>query len=314
MKNKNIVLDTIPPQFTYTWGEEINKSHYKLTINYDKNKLVSTREAYGQALKKLGTTDPYNHIIGLDCDVKNSTMSEYYEKSHPEKFINCYIAEQNMVSVALGVARRNKIPFCSTFAAFYTRAFDQIRMGAISFGNVKFFGSHSGVNIGADGPSQMALEDLSMFRTVPNSLVFYPSDAVSTEKAVEIAANFRGIVYIKGGRNNHPVIYDNNEEFSIKQSKVIRSSQNDVCTVVSAGATLFECLKLHDTLAKEGISIRVVDIFCVKPIDDKLLIKCAKETNGLVFVVEDHYPEGGIGGINIINILFRGCNPCFEIN
>lgn len=149
---------TINPKFEYKWGEDVNKSSYKLTLNYDKSKQVSTREAYGQALKKLGALDTNNHIIALDCDVKNSTMSEYYEKAYPNKFINCFIAEQNMVSLALGVSKRNKIPFCSTFGAFYSRAYDHIRMAAISFANVKFYGSHSGVHIGPDGPSQMALE------------------------------------------------------------------------------------------------------------------------------------------------------------
>lgn len=146
------------PKFQHKWAEEVTNANYKLTLNYDKSKQVSTREAYGQALKKLGALDKQDHVIALDCDVKNSTMSEYYEKEHPHKFINCFIAEQNMVSLALGVSKRNKIPFCSTFAAFYTRAFDHIRMAAISFANVKFFGSHSGVHIGPDGPSQMALE------------------------------------------------------------------------------------------------------------------------------------------------------------
>jgi transketolase len=297
MKNVDITLKTVDPDFTYSWSEDVSKSHYKLNLTYDKSsgKQVSTREAYGQALKKLGEQDKFNHVIALDCDVKNSTMSEYYEKAYPEKFINCYIAEQNMISVALGVSKRNKIPFCSTFGAFYSRAFDQIRMGAISFGNVKFFGSHSGTNIGQDGPSQMALEDLSMFRTVPNALVLYPSDAVSTERAVELAVNYNGLVYIKGGRSNHPILYENDEVFESGKGKVLKSSDKDVVTVVSAGATLFECLKMADEFAKEGVNVRVVDIFSIKPIDEELLKKCSEETNGLFFVVEDHYPEGGVG-------------------
>jgi transketolase len=158
MTNPDITLTTHEPKFEKKWEELVSNSNYKLSFNYDKSKQVSTREAYGQALKHLGEQDKYDHIIALDCDVKNSTMSEYYEKVYPNKFINCFISEQNMISVALGVASRNKIPFCSTFGAFYSRAFDQIRMGAISFGNVKFFGSHSGIHIGPDGPSQMALE------------------------------------------------------------------------------------------------------------------------------------------------------------
>jgi len=296
IRNPEVSLTPTAPSFTHQWAEDVKTAKYSITPTYDRTKQSSTREGYGQALKRLGAQDNYDHIIALDCDVKNSTFSEYYEKEHPNKFVNCYIAEQNMVSVALGVSKRNKIPFCSTFGAFYSRAFDQIRMGAISFGNVKFFGSHSGTNSGQDGPSQMALEDLSMFRTIPNALVFYPSDSVSTERAVELAVNYNGLVYIKGGRNNHPVLYDNNEQFSVGQGKVLRSSDKDVLTVVSAGATLFECLKLHELLASEGVNVRVVDIFSVKPIDEALLSKCATETNGLVFVVEDHYPEGGLGG------------------
>lgn len=296
MKDQNIKINPVAPCFTYNWEEDLTRGvNYKIQPDYDKSKQVSTREAYGLALKKLGLQDNFNHIIALDGDVKNSTMAEYYEKVHPEKFINCFIAEQNMVSVALGVSKRNKIPFCSTFGAFYSRAFDQIRMGAISFANMKLFGSHSGVHIGQDGPSQMGLEDLSMFRTIPNALVLYPSDAVSTEKAIELAVNYNGIVYIKGGRANHPLLYDNNEQFSPKQSKVLKSTDKDVMTIVSAGPPLFECLKVVEQLASEGVFVRLVDIFSVKPIDEQLLLKCASETNGLFFVVEDHYPEGGIG-------------------
>jgi transketolase len=296
MKNSDIKLTPIEPKFSFNWSNDVNKAKFHIKSTYDGTKQVSTREAYGQALKKLGEQDKDFNIIVLDCDVKNSTMAEIYEKAFPNKFINCFIAEQNMVSVGLGISKRNKIPFCSTFGAFYSRAYDQIRMGAISFGNVKFFGSHSGIHIGTDGPSQMALEDLGLFRSIPDALVLYPSDAVSSEKAVELAANYEGIVYIKGGRANHPIIYKNDEEFSIKQSKVLRSSENDVITLVSGGVPIFECLKAQDMLLKEGVSVRVVDIFCVKPIDEDLLKKCIDETSGLILVVEDHYEEGGIGG------------------
>ena len=296
MKNSEIKLTPHEPNFSFNWSNDVNKAKFHIKSTYDGTKQVSTREAYGQALKKLGEQDKDFNIIVLDCDLKNSTMAEIYEKAFPNKFINCFIAEQNMVSVGLGISKRNKIPFCSTFGAFYSRAYDQIRMGAISFGNVKFFGSHSGIHIGTDGPSQMALEDLGLFRSIPDALVLYPSDAVSSEKAVELAVNYEGIVYIKGGRANHPIIYKNDEEFSIKQAKVLRSSENDVITVVSGGVPIFECLKAQDTLLKEGVSVRVVDIFCVKPIDEELLKKCIDETNGLMLVVEDHYEEGGIGG------------------
>lgn len=298
MKNVDITLNAPKPTIEYQWTEDLAGKHNKYTIktNYDKSKQVSTREAYGQALLRLGEQDKDSHIIALDCDVKNSTMSEYYEKAHPDKFVNCFIAEQNMISVALGVSKRNKIPFCSTFGAFYSRAFDQIRMGAISFGNVKFFGSHSGTHIGQDGPSQMALEDLAMFRTIPNALVFYPSDAVSTERAVEFAANYNGLVYIKGGRSNHPILYEIDEHFEIGKAKILKQSEKDNITIISSGATLFEALKAYDTLLKEGVTARIVDLFSIKPADEETIIKCAKDTR-LVYVVEDHYPEGGLGGI-----------------
>lgn len=303
MKDQNVKLTPTKPDFEYNFTEDVTKSKYNLTSTWDKTKKVSTREAYGQALKKLGENDLNNHIIGLDGDVKNSTYAEYYEKAHPDKFINCFIAEQNMISVALGLSKRNKIPFVSTFAAFYSRAFDQIRMSAISFGNIKFFGSHSGVNIGEDGPSQMALEDLAMFRAVPDCLVLYPSDAVSMEKAVEIAANYSGIVFLKGGRNNHSILYENSEVFEIGKGKVLKSSEKDVLTVITAGPPLFEIITAYERLAKENIHIRIIDIFSVKPLDHNLLIKAAGET-GKVFVVEDHYPEGGIGGIYFIFYYF----------
>jgi len=192
---------------------------YHIKSSYDKSKNFSTREGYGFALKKLASQDKYNKIIAIDGDVKNSTMAEMLEKEHPTKVINAFIAEQNMISVALGLSKRNKIPFCSTFSTFFTRCFDQIRMAAISFANVKFFGSHSGVSIGADGPSQMGLEDISLFRSIPNLVVLYPSDIVSAEAAVTLAANKTGMVYIKGERNQRPVLYDENEVFEIGKGK-----------------------------------------------------------------------------------------------
>jgi transketolase len=167
-------------------------------------------------------------------------MAETFEKAFPERFINCFIAEQNMISVALGCSKRNRIPFCSTFATFFTRCFDQIRMAAISFSNVKFFGSHSGTSIGQDGPSQMGLEDLSIFRAIPNIVVLYPSDIVSAEKSIELAANHIGMVYVKGERNQRAIIYDNNEKFEIGKSKVLKSSEKDCLTIVSGGIVLHE--------------------------------------------------------------------------
>ncbi len=242
VKNPNITLNTITkPSFDFSWSSESLNVNYKIDCsNYDKNKVYSSREGYGFALRKLGEQDKFAKIVSLDCDVKNSTMAETFEKAFPERFINCFIAEQNMISVALGCSKRNKIPFCSTFATFFSRSFDQIRMAAISFANVKFFGSHSGTSIGQDGPSQMGLEDLTIFRAIPNIVVLYPSDIISAEKSVELAANHVGMVYIKGERNQRPILYENDEQFEIGKSKLLRFSDKDCMTIVSGGNVLHE--------------------------------------------------------------------------
>lgn len=260
---------------------------------YTLGQEVATREAYGDALVALGNADP--RIYALDGDVKNSTYSEKFLKAHPDRFVECFIAEQNMVGAAVGAAECGKIPFVSSFACFLTRAFDFIRMAAIGRANVKFCGSHAGVSIGEDGPSQMGLEDLAMFRAIPNAAVLYPSDAVSTVKLVAEAANYPGIAYIRTTRPKTPVIYANEEAFPIGGCKIVRQSPNDVLTVVAAGITLHEALKAHQILQQEGIAIRVIDLYSVKPLDAETLIRCAQETNGVIITVEDHYPEGGIG-------------------
>nr|CAX73904.1 transketolase [Schistosoma japonicum] len=257
---------------------------------------VATRLAYGNALSRIGET--CNRVIGLDGDTKNSTFSIKLKDVKPDQFVECFIAEQNLVGVAIGCAARGRtIPFVSTFAAFLTRSFDQIRMGAVSQTNCNFAGSHVGVSIGEDGPSQMGLEDLAMFRTVINSTVFYPSDAVATERAVELAANTMGICYIRTGRPNQPVIYSPEESFCIGKGKVVRTagSTGDHLTVVASGITLTEALKAADILASENINIRVIDPFTIKPIDNELLAKAVNETSSKVLTVEDHVPEGGIG-------------------
>lgn len=255
---------------------------------------IATRAAYGTALAKLGKNNP--RVIGMDGDTKNSTFSIKLKAVNPQQFIECFIAEQNLVGVAIGCASRNRaVAFVSTFACFLARAYDQLRMGAISQTNANFCGSHCGVSIGEDGPSQMALEDLAMFRAIPGSTVFYPSDAVSTERAVELAANTRGICFIRSSRPNVPVIYANDEQFSIGKAKVVRQSGSDQVTVVGACVTLVEALKAADELASGGINIRVVDPFTVKPIDIDTILHCARQTGGRLVVVEDHYPEGGIG-------------------
>ncbi len=254
---------------------------------------VATREAFGAALASLGRRD--GRIVALDADVANSTFSEKFEAVAPERFHETFIAEQVMVGAAMGLAARGAIPFPSTFACFLTRAYDFIRMAAISNLNVKLAGSHAGVSIGEDGPSQMALEDLAMMRAQPNFTVLYPSDAVSCESLVNTVASVAGPAYIRLSRPKTPVIYSSDERFPIGGSKVVRESSRDIATVVAAGVTLFETLEAFEILAARGLSIRVVDLYSVQPIDESTLIAAARATNGLVITVEDHYAAGGIG-------------------
>jgi transketolase len=233
-------------------------------------------------------------MVVLDAEVSNSTFSEIFKASYPERFFEMYIAEQNMVGNALGLSIRGKIPFVSTFAAFLTRAFDQIRMSQYSLANIKFCGSHAGVSIGEDGSSQMGLEDIAMFRTLLNSVVLYPADAVSTEKLVEEMAKQQGIAYIRTTRKDTPIIYRNDEAFRIGGSKVLKSNKSDVASVVAAGITLHETLKAYEELKQEGISVRVIDLYSIKPIDAETLVHAAKQT-GIIVTVEDHFAEGGLG-------------------
>jgi len=260
--------------------------HYKI------GDPVATREAYGEALARLGADNPL--VVVLDGDVKNSTFAEKFLKAFPDRYFECFIAEQNMVGAAAGLSAMGKIPFASSFACFLTRAFDQIRMGAISQSNTKLCGSHSGVSIGEDGPSQMALEDLAMMRAIETSTVLYPSDAVSTEHAVRLSAANHGIFYIRTSRPKTPVIYESDEAFEIGKCKVVRSSKDDRITVVAGGVTLFEALKACDELVAQGIGVRVIDIFSVKPVDAAELRKAGQETGGLILTVEDH-SLGGTG-------------------
>ncbi|XP_032892430.1 transketolase isoform X1 [Amblyraja radiata] len=256
---------------------------------------VATRKAYGTALAKLGHDN--KNVIALDCDTKNSTFSDMFKKAHPKRFIECYIAEQNMVSVAVGCCTRDRtVAFASTFATFFCRAFDQLRMAAISESNINLVGSHCGISIGEDGPSQMGLEDLALFRAIPTSTIFYPSDAVSTERAVELAANTKGICFIRTSRPETTIIYKNTEVFEVGKAKVLRKNNKDVLTVVAAGVTMREALAAAAELAEEGIYIRVIDPFTIKPIDDQTIISCTKCTKlKKIITVEDHYYEGGLG-------------------
>lgn len=261
-------------------------------ISYTPDKPVATRRAYGNALVRIFPQFP--SMVVLDAEVGNSTYAEIFKEKYPEKFFEMYIAEQNMVGAALGLSCRGKIPFISTFAAFFTRAFDQIRMSQYSNANIKFAGSHAGVSIGEDGPSQMGLEDIAMFRTTLNSVVLYPSDAVSTERLVEEAIKHKGIVYIRTTRKDTPILYDKEEEFVIGGSKVLRRSKGDLVSVIAAGITLHEALHAYEELKKEGIPIRIIDLYSIKPIDRKNLEEAARETRAII-TVEDHFVEGGIG-------------------
>ncbi|HKS39692.1 MAG TPA: transketolase, partial [Blastocatellia bacterium] len=261
--------------------------------HYEMGQEIATREAYGEALARLGDDNPL--VVALDGDTKNSTYSEKFMKAHEGRFFELFIAEQNMVSTAAGLAAMGKIPFASTFACFLTRAYDQIRMSVISQSNLKLCGSHAGVSIGEDGPSQMALEDLAMMRAIESSTVLYPSDGVAAEHAVRLAAEHKGIVYIRTSRPKTPVIYSGDERFELGRAKVVKQSDDDRITIVAGGVTLFEALAAHDQLKSEGIATRVIDIFSVKPIDAETLLASGRETNNLILTVEDHSAQGGIG-------------------
>lgn len=260
---------------------------------YKPGEPVATREAYGAALVKLGAANPA--VVALDGDTKNSTFAEKFMKVYPQRYFEGFIAEQNLVGVAVGLSKCGKIPFASTFGAFFGRAMDHLRMGAISMANIKCVGSHCGVSIGEDGPSQMALEDLAMFRAIPNAVVLYPSDAVSTERLVALAAEHQGIVYIRTSRPKNPVFYANEETFPIGGSKTLRSSAADRLALVAAGVTVAESVKAYDILGKEGIAVRVVDAYSVKPVDARGLLEAAKQSGNVLVVVEEHYFDGGLG-------------------
>lgn len=262
-------------------------------MDYQKGELVPTRLAYGQALAELGTEN--QQIVVLDAEVKNSTYSELFQKAFPERFFEMYIAEQNMIGVALGLSKCAKIPFVSTFAAFLTRAYDQLRLAAYSQPNLKICGSHAGVSIGEDGPSQMGLEDIAMFRALPESTVLYPADAVATFRLVEQMVNHQGLDYLRTTRPGTAVIYDKNEAFPIGGSKVLVQSATDKVTVVAAGITVHEALRAGDLLEKDKIHIRVIDAYSINPLDVTTLKTSAKATNNQVITVEDHRIEGGLG-------------------
>ncbi|XP_052744471.1 transketolase-like protein 2 [Bicyclus anynana] len=293
IKNASITLKPQPPL------AEAPKVHISdITLSsppaYKKGEMVATRLAYGTGLKKIADTNL--RVIAMDGDTKNSTFSDKLRNAYPDRYIECFIAEQTLVGAATGAACRDRaVVFASTFAAFFTRTFDQIRMGAISQSNINLAGSHCGVSIGEDGPSQMGLEDLALFRAVPTATVFYPSDAVSTERAVELAANTRGICYLRTSRPNTAVLYDNDTVFKVGEAKVVRSGAADRVLLIGAGVTLHAALAAAAALAQEGVEARVLDPFTIKPLDEAAVKKHAKAVGGRVVVVEDHYQAGGLG-------------------
>ena len=260
-------------------------------ISYKLGDKIATREAYGTALARLGEVDL--RIVAVDGDTKNSTFADKFFQKFPERSTECFIAEQNMVGVATGLSTRGKVPFASTFATIFTRAYDQIRVAGISQSNIKLVGSHVGVSIGEDGPSQMALEDLAMMRAIVGATVLYPSDAVATEKLLEQMALVKGVCFLRTSRPKTPVIYGNDEQFPIGGAKVLR--EGDKVTIVSAGVTLFEALKAADTLKAEGINVTVIDAYSIKPLGKDVILAAAKKTGNTVITVEDHYAEGGLG-------------------
>ena len=264
------------------------------TNHYPVGDLVSTRTAFGKALVELGKRN--NKVVALDGDVKNSTKSMFFFNEFPERSFEFFIAEQNMVGAAVGFSAMDYTPFAATFGAFFSRAYDFIRMAQYSNSNIKLVGSHAGVSVGEDGPSQMGLEDISMFLSMPDSVVLYPCDAVSTEKVVREMARHQGISYMRTTREKTTVIYDVKENFEIGGLKVLCSSKKDKALVIGAGITVHEALKAFEELEKKGIHIRVIDLYSIKPVDEAELIRHAKECKNKVIVVEDHYANG-IGSV-----------------
>jgi transketolase len=259
---------------------------------YEPGTKEATRKAFGDALVALGRAR--GDVVAIDGEVGNSTYTELFRDAFPERFIQAYIAEQQMVATAVGLQVRNWRPFAATFAAFLSRAYDFVRMAAISRANIALCGSHAGVSIGEDGPSQMALEDLASLRAVYGSTVLYPSDANQTAALLPLMAEREGIVYMRTTREKTPILYPPGEAFRIGGSRVVRQTADDHVTLVGAGITLHEAVKAADALRADGINARVIDLYSLKPIDGETILTAARET-GAIVTVEDHWPEGGIG-------------------
>lgn len=305
---KTNYIDSMEKKFSYCWkpalpitsnNNTINKtkgsnlSHHQ-PYDYKKEHHVATRKAYGEALALLGNSN--HNIVALDAEVKNSTYAELFEKNHPKRFFQSFIAEQNMIGMATGLSLRGKIPFVSTFGAFFTRAYDQIRMAAIGRVPLRLVGSHAGVSIGEDGPSQMGLEDIAIMSCLPNSAILYPCDGVSTQALVSLMAERdEGITYLRTTRQETPNIYKNDEIFLLGGCKILCQSTRDIASIVAAGITLHEALKAYDMLKRENIFVTVIDAYCIKPLDSNTIISSARKSNNTIITVEDHYLEGGLG-------------------
>jgi transketolase len=287
---RNIVVDVSKPEIT---GEpHVFEVSGPLELpSWQHGEEVATRRAYGDALAALGAAR--GDVVALDGEVSNSTYAEIFRDAHPDRYFEMYIAEQQMVAASVGMQVRGWVPFASTFAAFLSRAYDFIRMAAISRANIRLCGSHAGVSIGEDGPSQMALEDLAMMRAIHGSTVLYPSDPNQTARLVAEMADREGIVFMRTTRAATPVLYDASDEFEIGGSRVLR--QGDDLAIVAAGITLHESVKAADKLIAEGIDARVIDLYSVKPVDVETLRAAAEATGGRIITVEDHWSEGGIG-------------------
>jgi transketolase len=288
---RNLIVRGAVPQKAASRPAADGRAEVKLP-GFERGQKVATRKAYGDALAALGARPD---VVAMDGEVSNSTFADEFARAHPRRYFEMYISEQQLVAAAVGFSVRGYRPFASTFAAFFSRAYDFIRMAAISQASICLVGSHAGVEIGADGPSQMALEDLAMLRAVHGSTVLYPSDATSTAALVQAMADLTGIAYMRTTRGAYPVLYDAGESFPVGGSKVLRSADDDQVTLIGAGVTLHGCLAAADQLKEEGISARVIDLYSVKPIDTATLTAAAAATRGRLVLVEDHHPEGGLG-------------------
>jgi transketolase len=289
---RHLVVRGPRPDQTASTGHAPDASTAVALPVYAVGDKVATRKAYGQALAALGArTD----VVAMDGEVSNSTFADEFAQKYPERYFEMYIAEQQLVAAAVGFSVRGYRPFASTFAAFFTRAYDFIRMAAISQADICLVGSHAGVEIGADGPSQMALEDLAMMRAVQGSTVLYPSDATSAAALVQAMADRDGVVYMRTTRGAYPVLYAAGEAFPVGGAKVLRATDTDQVTLIGAGVTLHACLDAADQLKAAGISARVIDVYSVKPIDTDTLTAAAAVTGGKLVIAEDHHPEGGLG-------------------